>query len=182
MKKRIAVFTADEYLYQKIYLALTPTHECERLFGARSDGFDLCLFDARGGEGAPFGAPVIAMSRDGGELKIPFSRPTLLSLVEGIDASPQLTLGDRCAYLMGERVRLSELEFSLLSQLVRAGGEFVSREEILESVWHSEKSEGIINVYIHYLREKLESRGEKVIISSRALGYKIDGRFLGRGE
>ena len=30
--------------------------------------------------------------------------------------------------------------------------------------------------------EKLESRGEKVIISSRALGYKIDGRFLGRGE
>lgn len=180
MKRRIAVFTADEYLYQKIYLTLTPTHECERLFGARSDGFDLCLFDARGGERAPVGAPTVTMSQESGELKIPFSRAALLKTVEGADDTPPLSLGERCAYLKGECVKLSELELSLLTLLMRAGGEFVSREEILERVWHSEKSAGIINVYIHYLREKLESHGEKIIISSRTLGYKIDGRFLKR--
>ena len=37
----------------------------------------------------------------------------------------------------------------------------------------------MINVYIHYLREKLELCGEKIIIASREAGYRIDKRFLG---
>ena len=37
-----------------------------------------------------------------------------------------------------------------------------------------------MNVYVHYLREKLEYNGEKVIISSRKNGYKIDERFFPR--
>ena len=40
---------------------------------------------------------------------------------------------------------------------------------------------GILNVYVHYLREKLEKRGEKIIISSRKSGYKIDEKYL-KGE
>jgi DNA-binding response OmpR family regulator len=35
----------------------------------------------------------------------------------------------------------------------------------------------VLNVYVHYLREKLED-GKKIIISSRKLGYKIDERYL----
>ena len=30
-----------------------------------------------------------------------------------------------------------------------------------------------------YLREKLEAHGEKIIISSRMCGYKIDEKFFG---
>ena len=61
--------------------------------------------------------------------------------------------------------------------LCSADGEFVSREEILHSVWSGDADPGIINVYVHYLREKLED-GEKIIVSSRKNGYKIDGRYL----
>ena len=177
MKKRIAVITGDEYLYQKIYLAVTPEHDCERLFGTRADGYDLSLFDADVGK-APEGARTVAMSRKDGELKIPFSRESLLSAIESTEKAPELTLGDGCAYFKGRRVRLSELELSLLSLLVGAAGELISREEILERVWHSECSIGVINVYIHYLREKLEADGERVILSSHGKGYRIDKKFL----
>ena len=182
MKKRIAVITEDAFLYQKIYLLLTPAHVCERVFGVRADGYDLCLFDARGGGNTPTGAPTVIMSKDGDGLKLPFSASTLLSLIEKTKTVPLLMLGEDCAYFKGKAVHLSELEYSLLSLFVSAGGEFVSREEILEKIWHSEKGAGIINVYVHYLREKLEVHGEKVIISSRSAGYKIDERFLREGE
>ena len=54
--------------------------------------------------------------------------------------------------------------FDALS-IIEAGGEAVSREEILERVWHGEADGGIVNVYIHYLREKLESGGERQQLS-----------------
>ena len=182
MKKRIAVLTEDIYLYQKIYLLLSPAHECERVFGARADGYDLCLFDARDGGKAPEGAPVIAMSYSDDGLKIPFSEKSLFSAIENLAKTAELSLGNGCAYFKGTQINLSSLEYSLLSLLIAAGGRFVSREEILKKVWRSEKESGIVNVYVHYLREKLEVRGEKVIISSRGEGYKIDERFLSREE
>ncbi len=181
MKKKVAVLTDDAYLYQKIHLILSPDYVCERIYDALDGSYDLYLFDARGGGKAPSSTLTVKMSYTGDGLKIPFAPSDLMALVEGVDKTPQLSLGDKCAYFRGETVRLSELEHALLSLLVKAGGKFVSREEILEGVWRSEKGCGIINVYVHYLREKLESCGEKVIISSRSHGYKIDERFLREG-
>ena len=37
---------------------------------------------------------------------------------------------------------------------------------------------GVVNVYVHYLREKLEKNGERIIISTRNLGYKINERMV----
>ena len=183
MKKRVAVLTEDVYLYQKIYLLLSGTHECERIFGARADGYDICLFDARGGAKAPEGAFAVAMSYDSSAgLKIPFSEKALLSVVENRAKASELSLGESCAYFRGKTVKLSLLEHSLLSLLIEANGEFVTREEILKRVWNSEKEAGIVNVYVHYLREKLEGGGEKVILSSRRGGYRIDERFLRGGD
>jgi two-component system OmpR family response regulator len=90
-----------------------------------------------------------------------------------------LTLGDKCAILKGERIPLTELEYSLLSILVGAKGEYVGREKLLLSVWGKDVAEGILNVYVHYLREKLEKGGEKIIVSSRKQGYKISERYKG---
>ena len=81
--------------------------------------------------------------------------------------------------LRGEVIKLTEVEHALFLALMKRGGEFASREDILREVWGSEADEGIINVYVHYLREKLEKSGEKIIVSSRKLGYKIDGKYLG---
>ena len=58
----------------------------------------------------------------------------------------------------------------------------LSREEILNAVWNNEADSGVINVYIHYLREKLELDGEKIILSSRKLGYAIDERFINKND
>ena len=90
-----------------------------------------------------------------------------------------LSLADRCAILYGERIKLTEVEFSLLSLLYSHGGKYVSRDEVLNKIWNGEADGGVINVYIHYLREKLEKHGEKIILSSRKNGYCIDEKFLG---
>ena len=122
------------------------------------------------------------MAREGiCDLKIPFTENELKELVFGAEKEmPLLTLGDKCALLRGEAIPLTELEYSLLSVLVSAKGEFVTRERILLEVWGKEVAEGILNVYVHYLREKLERDGEKIIISSRKQGYKISERYSGQ--
>ena len=66
----------------------------------------------------------------------------------------------------------------MLGHLVTAKGEFVSKNDLLHSVWDEQTDPGVVNVYIHYLRGKREAEGEKVIFSSRLHGYKIDERFL----
>jgi DNA-binding response OmpR family regulator len=66
--------------------------------------------------------------------------------------------------------------------LIEASGDFISREELIRRVWGEGADGGVLNVYVHYLREKLEKQGEKIIISSRKNGYKIDGKYLTKGE
>ena len=60
---------------------------------------------------------------------------------------------------------------------MEADGAFISREALKSAVWGAESSEGVLNVYIHYLREKLERDGEKVILSSRKSGYALAEKF-----
>lgn len=99
-------------------------------------------------------------------------------------ASPALSLDDgrRTATLADRTVRLSEGEYSLLSRLARAEGEFVGRDELLRSVFGNLSDPGILNVYIHYLRKKLETGDEKIIFSSRGDGYRLNRKLFGREE
>lgn len=90
-----------------------------------------------------------------------------------------LTLGDRCAVLDGRTVRLTEVEFALLKAIYSREGGYVGREELLREVWGGNADGGVINVYVHYLREKLEVGGERVILASRGEGYKINEKLLG---
>ena len=82
------------------------------------------------------------------------------------------------AILSGERIKLTEVEMRLYERLFDSS-DYVSREELLEYVWHGQSEAGVLNVYIHYLREKLERRGEKIILSSRKLGYKLNEIYRG---
>lgn len=77
------------------------------------------------------------------------------------------------AILGSEKIKLTDVEMRLYERLYDAD-EYVSREELLEHVWHGSTDAGVLNVYVHYLREKLEKKGEKIILSSRKLGYKIN--------
>ena len=126
--------------------------------------------------------PRIVLMGEGCELPLPFTYGQLISVIEEKkDGSPALMIGEGCAYLRGERIALTEVEFALFEELYRKGGEFVSKEQLLGKVWGEGTDGGVVNVYVHYLRQKLE-RGERIILNSRMNGYKIDERFLKGGK
>ncbi len=174
MPMKAAVFTEDKYLFQKIKLLLGSD-----IFFEGEDPLlcDILLTDTT--PPAAFKGRVVRMSRkEDCDLKIPFSEEELKRALFNDNNSPLLSLGKKCAVLRGERIALTELEFLLLGALVGAGGEFVSRERLLSLVFGDGCSQSMLNVYIHYLREKLEKNREKIIISSRKYGYKISEGYL----
>ena len=110
----------------------------------------------------------------------PFLLSEIRRIIEGGTDAARLTVSDdgKRAVLDGVEISLTEVEGRLLLAILSGRGEYVSREELSRRVWGG-ASAGLLNVYIHYLREKLEYRGEKIILASRKSGYKIDERFLG---
>ncbi len=175
--KKISIVTKNPYLAQKIRLAFADFTDI--VICDNREPFDICFWDMDTSGKAPEGSGIVRMSRDTEcDLPIPFGYSSLFSCIFGGAEKLLLDSNTRSCILRGERIKLTELEYRLLDMLVSAGGEFVSRERILESVWEGTADKGIINVYIYYLREKLE-RGEKIILSSRGEGYCIDRRFLG---
>ena len=78
----------------------------------------------------------------------------------------------------GEReLQLTEREYSLLLLLLEHQGGSVSRQTILEEVWgqsDEEANANVIEVYVRYLRRKLEENGERRLIHTvRGVGYSL---------
>ena len=75
-----------------------------------------------------------------------------------------------------EIVELTKREFALLLLLVKHKGETVTRAEAAEAVWGKEggADTNIVDVYVRYLREKLDEKfGIKIISTVRGEGYTI---------
>jgi hypothetical protein len=178
-KKTVAVYTADNFLFQKILLDAPEWVSVVR--GGESADLLLVDIDTVSVDEQKY----VSMSRYGeADISIPFPLGTLAQILSSDTPGVQLTISreERAAYLRGEKIKLTELEFLLLERLMKNKGEFTSKDELLCDVWQNGKEAGIINVYIHYLREKLEAHGEKIIISSRKCGYKIDEKYTGGKE
>lgn len=110
----------------------------------------------------------------------PFRPARLLALFGLIDdpraRELQLLTTHRAVRIGQEEIPLSPTEYTLLNALVKAEGEYVSREHLLTEVWKdSGENIGIVGVYIHYLRRKIEQDGIKRIFSSRGRGYRLGG-------
>ena len=172
--RSVAVLTSDVFLFKKIALCLD---ECEVYLAGdavSAESADTVFCDLDSSESCP--ARAVRMSRRAEcDLQIPFDldAPKAFLSVREAELLPER----RAVMIRGREIRLTELEYSLFELIVNAGGEPVSREEILERVWHSDADGGIVNVYIHYLREKLESDGERVIAASRGKGYSLTARY-----
>ena len=179
---KIAVYTHDKFLYQKIRLEFLGTADVLRFTdGNARSGYALTLVDADSTDLAQVEG--VKMSRHGAqEISLPFRIGSLLPLVMRCEKRLRLAESERMAIIDGAEVKLTELEYSLLSVLYESGGEYVAREELLSRVWKDRADKGILNVYVHYLREKLEHGSERIILSSRSLGYKINEIFLAEGE
>lgn len=73
-------------------------------------------------------------------------------------------------------ISLSAKEFQLLLYLVRNKGLVVTREQIENNLWHfdSENSSNVIDVYIRYLRKKIDDGYDKKMIHTiRGVGYQL---------
>ncbi len=73
-------------------------------------------------------------------------------------------------------ISLSPKEYQLLSLLYKNRGRLVSRKDVIEAIWGKDYNDknNVDNVYINYLRKKLELPfGKKLIYTVRNKGYMM---------
>ena len=88
----------------------------------------------------------------------------------------ELDLRTRQVTRSGRAVELTRTEFALLELLMRNAGTVLTRDTIRERVWGFDDSYGsnTLDVYIGYLRRKLEEGGEtRVIHTVRGVGFVL---------
>jgi two-component system OmpR family response regulator len=99
---------------------------------------------------------------------------------------PVLEVGDlridpaaRTVTRRGREIELTVREFALLQFLAQRAGSVVSREDLLEHVWDNadEGSTNVVDVYVGYLRNKVEKpfRG-KIIRTVRGVGFMLEAK------
>jgi two-component system, OmpR family, response regulator NblR len=87
-----------------------------------------------------------------------------------------LDLATRRAIRNERTIDLTMKEFELLKYLMEHPREVLTREQILENVWGYDfmGESNVIEVYIRYLRLKIEDEGEKRLIQTvRGVGYVL---------
>ncbi|WP_448562092.1 response regulator transcription factor NblR [Trichothermofontia sp.] len=87
-----------------------------------------------------------------------------------------LDLATRRALRNGRTIDLTMKEFELLKYLMENPREVLTRDQILENVWGYDfmGESNVIEVYIRYLRLKIEQEGEKRLIQTvRGVGYVL---------
>ncbi len=81
----------------------------------------------------------------------------------------------------GKRVKLTPIEYNLLSELVRSEGRIVTHHALLEKVWGSEYTNdpSFLKTYVYRLRQKLEPDAEEpqMLLTERGIGYRFARRI-----
>jgi two-component system, OmpR family, response regulator len=112
-----------------------------------------------------------ALFRRGAPERRPLSPATLV--VGDLRIDPATRVVTRA----GREVTLTAREFEVLEYLARHEGEVVSRAQLLEHVWAGDfdGSPNIVDVYIGYLRKKLERpSGRRLIRTVRGSGFVLE--------
>ena len=119
----------------------------------------------------------------------PFAWEELLARVRSMvrrghgQKSPVLAVGDlevdtarKCARRAGKTIDLSAREYALLEYLAHRHGQVVSRADIWEHLYdqHDETTSNVVDVYIGYLRAKIDrDYPTKLIHTRRGQGYLL---------
>lgn len=89
-------------------------------------------------------------------------------------ADVELDTGTRVAHRGAREIELSPTEYELLALFLRRPRQVLTRDIILDRVWgmEFEGSSNVMEVYVGYLRNKLEAGGElRLIHTVRGVGY-----------
>ena len=76
----------------------------------------------------------------------------------------------------GKKITLSGKEFALLRYMIQNQGIVLSREKLEQHIWNYDYTGGsnVIDVYIRYLRKKIdEGQERKLIHTVRGAGYVL---------
>lgn len=85
-----------------------------------------------------------------------------------------MNVSERTVRRAGQPIELSNKEFAILEYLMRNKDRLVTRAVLTEHVWniHFDRGTNLIDVYINYLRRKLDVGSRKAIIQTvRGAGY-----------
>lgn len=78
----------------------------------------------------------------------------------------------------GERVPLTPTEYRMLVELARRGGEVVTRDELLATVWgYDGYDAGLVNTHVKRLRARIEENPAEpeIVLTVRGFGYRLAG-------
>jgi two-component system, OmpR family, response regulator len=92
--------------------------------------------------------------------------------VENLELDP----ASRKVHRGKREIKLSPKEFDLLFLLMRRAGETVSRHDLLRESWglQPETDSNLVDVYVNYLRKKIDFPDEsKLICTVRGAGYRV---------
>jgi DNA-binding response OmpR family regulator len=75
----------------------------------------------------------------------------------------------------GARIELTAREYALLEYLMLNQGKVMNRVELLENVWdvHFNTNTNVVDVYVNYLRRKIDSSEPRLIHTVFGVGYMI---------
>ena len=91
-------------------------------------------------------------------------------------ANLKVDLDAKTVFRDGVLIKLSGREYSILEYLIRNKGKILSRERIEDHIWNYDYEGGtnVIDVYIRYLRKKIDDNyTPKLIHTIRGLGYVL---------
>jgi two-component system copper resistance phosphate regulon response regulator CusR len=92
-------------------------------------------------------------------------------------ADLEINFESKMASRQGKHIDLTPKEFSLLEYLIRNKGKVVSKAEIAGKIWegnNAENSLNVIEVYINFLRKKIDKDFEpKLIHTKTGMGYVL---------
>lgn len=163
------------------------------------DGIDVCRRLRKQGVSVPV---LMLTARDDVEDKVagldagaddyltkPFSFPELLARVRAllrrrtVEKATRLKCADlemdqvsHKVFRAGKEIELTSTEYSLLEFLLMHSGQVVTRTMISEHVWKGDFDafSNVINVYINYLRKKVDNDDSRRLIHSlRGVGYVL---------
>ncbi|WP_308116461.1 response regulator transcription factor [Microbacterium sp. EST19A] len=98
------------------------------------------------------------------------------------ESDPRLQVGDLTldeetyeVERAGEPIKLTAKEFELLRYLMQNPRRVLSRAQILDHVWSYDfgGTSSVVEIYISYLRKKIDTVGEPLIHTVRGVGYTI---------
>ena len=88
----------------------------------------------------------------------------------------KMDLNTHQVFLESKEIVLTQKEFALLEYLIRNKNKLCTRTNIIEHVWdiHFDSDTSVIDVYINFLRKKLDKNNSKSFVQTvRGVGYIV---------